>query len=64
MTDKHRPDIEKLTDLVKGRLSPEASLEVLDWLEKDREVSEDLQLVLELENIPWEEWERIRKKGR
>ncbi len=64
MADSRRPDIDKLTDFVKGRLTPEESLEVLDWIEKDRTISEDLELVLLLENIPAEEWERIRTGGR
>ncbi len=63
MTDASRPDIDRLTDFVKGRLTPGENLEVLDWVEKDQGVSEDLELVLELENIPPEEWERIRKEG-
>ncbi len=64
MADSRRPDIDKLTDFVKGRLKPEENLEVLDWIEKDRTVSEDLELVLLLENIPATEWERIRTGGR
>ncbi len=64
MPDKRRPDIEKLTDYAKGRLTPEESLEVLDWVEKDQEVSANLKLILELENIPREEWERLLSGGR
>ncbi len=63
MADSRRPDIDRLTDFVKGRLKPEENLEVLDWIEKDRTVSEDLELVLLLEDIPAKEWERIRTGG-
>lgn len=64
MDDNRRPDIEKLTDFVKGNLKPEESLKVLRWVEKDQEVSDNLELVLELENIPPEEWEKIRTGDR
>ena len=63
MTTPRRPDFQKLTDFATGRLSPEEALEVLDLIEKDPEVSKDLDLVLELEKIPREEWEKIRSEG-
>ncbi len=63
MSTSNKPDFQKLTDFAKGRLSPEESLEILEWIEKDREVSNDLDLVLELGKIPREEWEKIRKGG-
>ncbi len=64
MTSPSRPDSDRLIDFVKGRLTPEEGLEVLDWVEKDKETSDNLMIILELQKIPREEWERIRTGGR
>jgi hypothetical protein len=54
-----RPDIERLTDLVRGRLTPDESLEALEWIEKDKSLSDDLEVVLALEKMTKAEWEAL-----
>ncbi len=51
MTGSSRPDIERLTEFVRGRLTPEESREVLDWIETDKCLSADLETVLALQNL-------------
>jgi hypothetical protein len=65
MTSQHdpRPDFSTLQDFAHGRLTPEESLRVLDWLEKDPEVSRDFELVLALMGLSREEWERREKSA-
>ncbi len=59
MTGSQRPDIERLTDFVRGRLTPEESRDVLDWIEKDKSLSADLETVLALQKMTKEDWETL-----
>jgi anti-sigma factor RsiW len=61
LTVPHKPDIERLIDFARGKLSPEESLAVLEELEKDPRVSRDLELILSLMGLSREEWEEREK---
>ena len=61
MTSLPKPDLDKLSEFVRGKLSTEESSVILDHLEKDPELLRDFEFVLALLNISKEEWEGIRK---
>jgi hypothetical protein len=49
-TKKH-PSIHLLVDYALGRLSPEESLEVTEIVQEDSELSETLEVIIELVNL-------------
>jgi len=61
LTSLPKPDLDKLSEFVRGKLSTEESSVILDHLEKDPELARDFEFVLALLNISKEEWEGIRK---
>jgi hypothetical protein len=63
MTTDHtrRPDYSTLQEFAFGRLTLEESRRVLEWVEKDPEVSRDLELILHLMGLSDEEWDKLEK---
>ncbi len=54
-------DLSRLTDLVRGRLMPEESIALIDQIERDPQLSQDLEMVLALQKMTKEDWEAVRR---
>ncbi len=52
-------DLSRLTDLVRGALTPEESLALIDQIEHDKELSQDLEIVLALQKMTKGDWEAV-----
>ena len=59
MSRPSKTDIDRLIDFAKGKLSPEESLAVLNEIEKNPELSGNLEIVLGLLRMSREEWDEI-----